>query len=982
MKKLLLLASACCGSSFLAVSLACLTGLVATPSWGQVVLENWGCDTIVAASNTNPVVLTCNTPHGYSNGATWYTRLWGGTGNWKGVNTQWVTKALGSIFASDTSITVVDASELEAGGTLELGNCNSVPICGTEGTVTSTGVSGDGSPGNLYTIAVTRSSPAILHYASAFTVLPPAASPAVTLNRNRALYYQATAISSTQFSIPVDATAFGALSGTIHPRRTNGSGQLYGADYTGSNNTIGLTSTVSGGSQNSLYPVVTDTSNAKQLLAVRMQTTAGGHADGQASGPIVVSGGGTVATLTLSAPWGHQSEYDNALSPGSLVFLDGWADVRLEDAFAVTGSSGSPPTSFTFVPPAGMTDGSYGFYPGGYVGGFSTGIRGVPNPDFPVADVNQQYTFPLGYAQGYTKSGTWTSSINRYYGWVRFSNFQLQRRSSGGPTGSYGQYSNLRNRNNQPANQQYNSHWYFYLDPNYYDGQWVKMTLNENVEHNVDDGTWWYRNAPTLNGYAGNPSYFGDNSHMWDETGALYITWSPPNSSTTPATGFQGAHTSMGPITLDTVANEPDEAVSTVTATWSPARFTQIHGCQAPGESQPACTGALGGGPGWELSWTAPTFADVDYEVRRSTTSMKTGAGFPAGLCNDGSTTCTTGNGDIFTYTNSVYNITHWASANTGSTYPGDTYLGIRPHYHVNFVGPNTSSPIWIGSHTQMNMQVGDHITVTSTTGISGVTNAAITGIVPATNWWLYDPVGSNVCAMSGTGVSPIAITSCTAHGLTTGDKVRVDALTNGGSLGNPAGNTAAGGYKTATVVDSTHLTLDGTTGNGTYTLIPYATVHGPGNLVQIQSDGSGNCTLTTRAAHNQQVGMTILVGNSVNATLSPAMTGTESLYKIASVPTSTTFTFPCPGVTPSTTFNTEPSFNSAMVVRTDEVVSVAGTVSGTWTSGGTITSTEANKNFTEVFYNPPSSGGGGGSPTSGLGPNVRGGGTRAGGIR
>jgi hypothetical protein len=104
--------------------------LLVFSSFGQVLLENWGCDSIVAATNTNPVVLTCNTPHGFPAGATWWARIYGGTGNWRGINTRWSTNSIGSIQASDTVITVVEAEPAAIGDNLTLGFCNNASICG------------------------------------------------------------------------------------------------------------------------------------------------------------------------------------------------------------------------------------------------------------------------------------------------------------------------------------------------------------------------------------------------------------------------------------------------------------------------------------------------------------------------------------------------------------------------------------------------------------------------------------------------------------------------------------------------------------------------------------------------------------------------------------------------------------------------------------------------------------------------------------
>lgn len=61
----------------------------------------------------------------------------------------------------------------------------------------------------------------------------------------------------------------------------------------------------------------------------------------------------------------------------------------------------------------------------------------------------------------------------------------------------------------------------------------------------------------------------------------------------------------------------------------------------------------------------------------------------------------------------------------------------------------------------------------------------------------------------NATNASPIQITTSAAHGLVNGVQVYVSGV---------GGNTAANGYFDVTVVDSTHFTLVGSTGNGAYT--------------------------------------------------------------------------------------------------------------------------------------------------------------------
>lgn len=91
------------------------------------------------------------------------------------------------------------------------------------------------------------------------------------------------------------------------------------------------------------------------------------------------------------------------------------------------------------------------------------------------------------------------------------------------------------------------------------------------------------------------------------------------------------------------------------------------------------------------------------------------------------------------------------------------------------------------------------------------VTNAATTGVA------LLNDITSNAFVTTGTLLNianatfaaPIQITTATPHGYSTGQVVTITGVT---------GNTAANGVFRITVVNSTQFTLNGTTGNGSYT--------------------------------------------------------------------------------------------------------------------------------------------------------------------
>ena len=80
--------------------------------------------------------------------------------------------------------------------------------------------------------------------------------------------------------------------------------------------------------------------------------------------------------------------------------------------------------------------------------------------------------------------------------------------------------------------------------------------------------------------------------------------------------------------------------------------------------------------------------------------------------------------------------------------------------------------------------------------------------------WWFFAKA-QNIGIGYASYTSPISIGTTVPHGLSTGQKVVNDGV---------RGNTAANGVFTITVTDFTHFTLDGSSGNGTYTGGGYVT--------------------------------------------------------------------------------------------------------------------------------------------------------------
>jgi hypothetical protein len=115
----------------------------------------------------------------------------------------------------------------------------------------------------------------------------------------------------------------------------------------------------------------------------------------------------------------------------------------------------------------------------------------------------------------------------------------------------------------------------------------------------------------------------------------------------------------------------------------------------------------------------------------------------------------------------------------------------------------------------------------------------------------------------TGAGVSPIVLQVASTANYTTGQTVRADGMN---------GNTAANVTTTCTVIDGTHIALDGTTGDG-----PWSSFQGSANLVNIvgvtAATISGS-TVTLTLARAPTAGLTIAYAHTPDITAYQTFTG------------------------------------------------------------------------------------------------------------
>ncbi len=141
-------------------------------------------------------------------------------------------------------------------------------------------------------------------------------------------------------------------------------------------------------------------------------------------------------------------------------------------------------------------------------------------------------------------------------------------------------------------------------------------------------------------------------------------------------------------------------------------------------------------------------------------------------------------------------------------------------------------------------------------------------GGCPATLYPDAWPICGRIAVVSttGNGVSPIVVEVASIQGLQTGDHVDIS-----GVLGNTAANVTDAAI---TVVDSTHFSLDTTTGNGAYVSGGFAISHGAPSYTWNDATPQGDYFLTQYAFNRREIGQdpSIRAGMATAYGLDPAI--------------------------------------------------------------------------------------------------------------
>ncbi len=203
-----------------------------------------------------------------------------------------------------------------------------------------------------------------------------------------------------------------------------------------------------------------------------------------------------------------------------------------------------------------------------------------------------RYPYPSGYTQGWIKSGTWDRLINRMEFWIKCNDFVPTNPRQSMNIGTYVKPTNA-------GGDDQGSHYYHFLHPNLYANRWAKIMISWTPTHNRDFGLHNYPSNPSRTdlanfSYTTPVDYFDGLAPWYIAIASSATTPSPTNRFTCWVDDFY----------LLQKTGEPDAEVRSVTATYN--------------------------GSAYELSWDGLMNSTLIYEIRYSTTSMKSN-GFASG---------------------------------------------------------------------------------------------------------------------------------------------------------------------------------------------------------------------------------------------------------------------------------------------------------------------------------------------------------------
>ncbi|MBV8732639.1 MAG: hypothetical protein JO336_22745, partial [Acidobacteriia bacterium] len=554
--------------------------------------------------------------------------------------------------------------------------------------------------------------------------------------------WQATVISPHILQIPLDSHAFEPLSGSLHLIR-------YTGDEAQTKPNTAEVGSLNDAFTNTDYLQYTYTCTSPKNLHQCLRgfwtpgTFNGKYGPGVLADSatctitelVVNHGGAATATLSVNGTLGRRCDSGYTLGANRIAYLNGFTNnlLNIRPLYITAATT----TSVT------LTGIDSGVPPGSYSG--PPQMLQVPSSQvapylFEYSAINSgTYVYPAGYNSAYIKTNNFDPNSNRASFEITYSNLgSYLPRNMEGPfyIGTY-----VKNGGAISDVKHSGLHFYHYGPPfTMYPGRVLKFEWNAAPEHEVGaSGAAVWPNDPMFAGVWSYPGWSGNSYgqlHYFAGLTTWYINF---NYGQTVNPGTM----SLGEIDVSNVPAEPEELVRARSITWAPSRVNVNT-------------------PGYDVAWNSPKNTNIDYQVNYSTTGSLKTAGFSTGT-----------NGGVVHSLASAYTGVLWQSPSMAEA--PQIWVGVRPTVAIASTTQSGQAPIWLITQDDLNMQPGDHVTVSNVSGNTAAnqTNVPLSAVQPRQFWSLWDPTQFTiVSAAPGNGIT--TITSALNTKWVTGAQVRI----------------------------------------------------------------------------------------------------------------------------------------------------------------------------------------------------------------
>lgn len=600
---------------------------VREPGQFPIVLEDWGCGEVTAASNENPVVLTCSSPHNFppttAYGRPWMIHLSGATGSWHGLNGR----------------------------------------------------------------------------------------------------HEATIVDGLRFSVHVDASGFGDFQGqTVNVIRGNHElGALWTPNYAGHDRVKGRVLPDGTGMEIEVPDSYASTANGLQCYGRNIRS-------------FIVEQG--EAQIMLEQPLFNESP-SYAVEAGREIHFRNMNEPSL-NSLRYTGRGEDRPHTISWVNaaktefrvPVQVPDGTYQ----GLASNQPAQMFICPKLMFTVLFLPRSpgaYPMPSANASEYAKNGPIPQNANRLQLWVRWGK-RVQRLANNGYIATIGTYAKSPE---DPDTRAERFHFYHFINPNFYAGRWMQITINNQPQHIRSASGYTVMPLDPMRrgwGYYSAPPWDGRVAEYLPNLTAFYV------DTVHRLADFSGQTAIFGPVVFDRVEAEPDGYVSSITATYDSDRFG-------------------GRKAGYEVTFFAAKNGKDQYEIRYSTEGSLKQRGFSAGK-----------DGGRLQGTGQPGNTVIWYSPEMPEV--DELWVGIRPRMRIAGVSKAGISPIIVSLWYEPALADGEKVNILDVQGATAANRQGATVTNREGQFWSLTTGLQRIDVAANKGV----VSFNTPHGLVPGQVVEI----------------------------------------------------------------------------------------------------------------------------------------------------------------------------------------------------------------